>query len=120
MERHGRFYKSKPKTREPRRRITWRPTVATALRRAIEGRTSENLVFAAPRGGRLDQGNWYESRWQRAIKEGQEKGLTKTRRFHDLRHSNAAWFVVGVRAAVGVCGLRTHTPSGSTRPSRAG
>lgn len=90
MTQHGRFYLGKPKTRVSRRRITLAPTVVTALRRAIEGRTSEDLVFGAPRGGRLDQGNWYESRWQRAIKAAQGNGLTKTPRFHDLRHSNAA------------------------------
>jgi len=93
MTQHGRFYLGKPKTRVSRRRITLAPTVVTALRRAIEGRTSEDLVFGAPRGGRLDQGNWYESRWQRAIKAAQGNGLTKTPRFHDLRHSNAAWLI---------------------------
>ena len=39
------------------------------------------------------QGNWYESRWQRAIKAAQDKGLTKTPRYHDLRHTNAAWLI---------------------------
>ena len=93
MEQHGRYYLGKPKTRESRRRITLAPTVVAALQRATKGRTSEDLVFGAPRGGRLDQGNWYESRWQRAIKAAREKGLTKTPRFHDLRHSNAAWLI---------------------------
>ena len=93
LEQHGQFYLGKPKTRESRRRITLAPTVVASLQRAIRGRTSEDLVFGAPRGGRLDQGNWYESRWQRAIKAAQEKGLTKTPRFHDLRHSNAAWLI---------------------------
>ncbi len=93
MEQHGRFYLGKPKTRESRRRITLAPMVVAALRRAVEGRSSEDLVFGAPRGGRLDQGNWYESRWQRAIKAAQEKGLTKTPRYHDLRHTNAAWLI---------------------------
>lgn len=93
MEQHGRYYLGKPKTRESRRRITLAPAVVAALQRAIAGRHSEDLVFGAPRGGRLDQGNWYESRWQRAIKEAQAKGLTKTPRFHDLRHSNAAWLI---------------------------
>ncbi len=93
LEQHGRFYLGKPKTRESRRRITLAPIVVSALQRASTGRTSEDLVFGAPRGGRLDQGNWYESRWQRAIKAAQVKGLTKTPRFHDLRHSNVAWLI---------------------------
>ena len=93
LEQHGRYYLGKPKTRESRRRITLAPTVVTALTRAVEGRSSDDLVFWAPRGGRLDQGNWYESRWPRAIKAAQLKKLTKTPRFHDLRHSNAAWLI---------------------------
>lgn len=93
LEQHGRFYLGKPKTRESRRRITLAPRVVEALRRAIEQRDPEDLVFGAPRGGRLDQGNWYESRWQAAIKTARKKGLSKTPRFHDLRHTHAAWLI---------------------------
>src|SRR4051795_7209754 len=78
LEQHGRFYLGKPKTRESRRRITLSSLVADALRRSIAGRGAEDLVFGAANGGRLHQGNWYESRWQRAIKKAQSKGLTKT------------------------------------------
>lgn len=93
LEQHGRFYLGKPKTKESRRRITLAPPVVDALKRADAGRGPDDLVFGAPRGGRLDQGNWYESRWQRAIKAAQEKGLAKTPRFHDLRHTHAAWLI---------------------------
>lgn len=95
LEQHGRFYLGKPKTKESRRRITLAPMVVTALRRAIDGRAPDDLIFGATRGGRLIQGNWYESRWQRAIKAAQEKGLEKTPRFHDLRHTHAAWLISG-------------------------
>jgi integrase len=90
---HGRFYLGKPKTKESRRRITLAPLVVSALRRAVADRGPEDLVFGAPRGGRLDQGNWYESRWQRAIKSAQGEGFAKTPRFHDLRHTHAAWLI---------------------------
>jgi integrase len=93
LEQHGRFYLGKPKTRESRRRITLAPLVAAALHRAIGSRGADDLVFGAPRGGRLDQGNWYESRWQRAIKDARERGFSKTPRFHDLRHTHAAWLI---------------------------
>jgi integrase len=93
LAQHGHFYLGTPKTRESRRKITLAPRVVEALRREVEGRGPEDLVFGAPRGGRLDQGNWYESRWQRAIVAAQKKGLTKTPRFHDLRHTNAAWLI---------------------------
>jgi integrase len=93
LEQHGRFYLGKPKTRESRRRMTLAPLVVEALRRAVDGRSSDDLVFGAPRGGRLDQGNWYESRWQRAIASAHAKSFAKTPRFHDLRHTHAAWLI---------------------------
>jgi integrase len=93
LKQHGRFYLGKPKTRESRRRITLAPLVVGALRRAVAGRGPDDLIFGAPRGGRLDQGNWYENRWQRAIREARKNGLAKTPRFHDLRHSHAAWLI---------------------------
>jgi integrase len=93
LAQHGKFYLGPPKTKESRRRISLSTAVVEALRRAADGRSSEDLVFGATRGGRLDQGNWYESRWQRAIKAAKEDGLTKTPRFHDLRHTHAAWLI---------------------------
>ena len=93
LEQHGRFYLGKPKSRESRRRITLAPRVVEALRRATESRGADDLVFGAPRGGRLDRGNWYERRWQAAIEKAREKGLTKSPRFHDLRHTHAAWLI---------------------------
>jgi integrase len=89
----GAYYLGRPKTKESRRRITLSGAVTDALRRAMAGRGPEDLVFGAPRGGRLDQGNWYESRWQRAVAAARAKGLTKAPRFHDLRHTHAAWLI---------------------------
>jgi len=89
----GRFYLGTPKTKESRRRITLAPTVVAALRRAVEGKSADELVFVAARSGRLDQANWYENRWQRAVRQAQDRGLTKTPRFHSLRHTHAAWLI---------------------------
>ena len=94
LEQHGRYYLGAPKTRESRRRITVAPRVVASLRRAAAGKGAEELLFGATSGGRLEHGNWYQSRWQRAIKKAQqERGLTKTPRFHDLRHTHAAWLI---------------------------
>jgi integrase len=94
LQQHGRYYLGAPKTRESRRRITVAPRVVAALRRAAVNKGPEELVFGAASGGRLEHGNWYQSRWQRAIKKAREEhGLTKTPRFHDLRHTHAAWLI---------------------------
>lgn len=89
----GRFYLGKPKTKESRRRITLASAIVDALRRVSLGRDPDDLIFVAPRGTRLDQGNWYESRWQRAVAAAREHGLGKSPRFHDLRHTHAAWLI---------------------------
>jgi integrase len=89
---HGVAYIGKPKTRESRRRITLAPRVVVALRRVVAGRGPDDLVFSARGGGRRVHGNWYGG-WQRAIKAAQAKGLAKTPRFHDLRHTHAAWLI---------------------------
>jgi integrase len=94
LEQHGRYYLGAPKTKGSRRRITIAPLVVDALRRAVAGKAADDLIFGASCGGRVEQGNWYQSRWQRAIKKAQqEHGLTKTPRFHDLRHTHAAWLI---------------------------
>jgi integrase len=94
LEQHGRYYLGPPKTRESRRRITLAPRVVAALQHAGQGKGPEDLIFGASNGGRVEQGNWYQSRWQRAIKTAQqEHGLSKTPRFHDLRHTHAAWLI---------------------------
>ena len=89
----GRFYLGTPKTRESRRRVTLSPQLVEVLERAAAGRGPEDLVFGAVRGGRLDQGNWYESRWQPAVALARTRGMTVSPRFHDLRHTHAAWLI---------------------------
>ncbi len=89
----GRQYLGKPKTRESRRQITLAPAVVAGLRRAIQGKTSDDLVFGAPRGGRLDQRNWYVDRWLRAVRAARAAGREKRPRLHDVRHTHAAWLI---------------------------
>lgn len=93
LDGEGRFYLGAPKTRESRRHVTLAGPVVDALRDLTAHRTTEALVFGAPEGGRLDQGNWYGSRWQPAVKAAQARGLTCSPRFHDLRHTHAAWLI---------------------------
>lgn len=89
----GDFFLGKPKSKKARRRITLAPAAVTILRRITEGKKGTDFVFTAPRGGSLDQGHFYEYRWQRAIAAAVERGLSKTPRFHDLRHTHAAWLI---------------------------
>lgn len=90
----GRFYLGKTKGKQARR-ITLCPEVVEVFRRAIKGRegNKDDPIFTATRGGRLDQGHFYENRWQPAVERAQRQGLSVDPRFHDLRHTHAAWLI---------------------------
>lgn len=93
VDAYGRTYLGTPKTKLSRRRITLSATVVTALRRSIGGKSPEDLVFTAPEGGALNRHNFYNRRWRPALRTAHEQGLTKSLRFHDLRHTHAAWLI---------------------------
>jgi integrase len=86
-------YLGKPKSKKSRRRVTLAPSVVAVLRRRVAGKAPTDLVFNAPRGGRLNHATWYEDRWQRAVQIARSRGLAVRPRFHDLRHTHAAWLI---------------------------
>ncbi len=89
----GAFYLGKPKSKKSRRRITLSPSVVTIMSRAIVGKDVKDFVFTAPQGAPLDQATFYEDRWKKAVRLAQQRGLTVEPRFHDLRHTHAAWLI---------------------------
>jgi integrase len=89
----GAYYLGQPKTKKSRRRITLSPTVVAVLRRATAGKDFHDLVFTAPQGAPLNQATFYEDRWKKAVRLAQPQGLRASPRFHDLRHTHAAWLI---------------------------
>jgi integrase len=87
------YYLGRPKSRKSRRRITLAPTIVAILRRHSVDKSPTDLVFTAPRGGRLNHATWYEDRWQKAVRIARTRGLAVSPRFHDLRHTHAAWLI---------------------------
>jgi integrase len=87
------YYLGTPTSKRSRRRITLAPTIVAILRRRIADKAPTDLVFTAPRGGRLSHATWYEDRWQKAVQIARDRGLTVSPRFHNLRHTHAAWLI---------------------------
>jgi integrase len=82
-----------PKTARSRRTISLAPSLAEMLRPHLEGRPAGEYVFTNIDGGPRWQTNFYRDRWQPAVALARRRGLTKSPRFHDLRHTHVAWLV---------------------------
>lgn len=82
-----------PKTERSRRVISLAPSLVRLLEPHLAGRAREDYVFINGDGGPLRSPSFHEDRWKRALNLAQTRGLTKTPRFHDLRHSHVAWLV---------------------------
>jgi integrase len=89
----GAYYLGGPKTKAGRRTVRIGSHLAARLKEFVVGKGPRDLIFTATRGGMVDQPHFYEYRWKRAVELAQKNGLTKTPRFHDLRHTYAAWLI---------------------------
>ena len=89
----GRYIIGPPKTAKSRRTISLAPRLVEMLAPHLAGRPRDEYVFRNGDDGPLRQASFYESRWRRANELAQQRGLDKTPRFHDLRHTHVAWLI---------------------------
>ncbi len=89
---YGPRYLGKPKSRASRRRVSAAPVVAEVLRRAAAGKARDELLFTGVTGGPIEE-HFTDRRWATAINAAGALGLRKRPRFHDLRHTHAAWLI---------------------------
>lgn len=82
-----------PKTKKSRRTIALSPDVAAILRRLSSGKGPEGFIFLTAWGNAWRHDNYYQRRWMVAVKNAQAKGLPKSPRLHDLRHTHVAWLI---------------------------
>ncbi|MDH6134629.1 integrase [Kitasatospora sp. MAA4] len=89
----GGRYMGPPKTRKSRRTLVLTPRLHDILRQRVKGKGKEDLLFTAPMGGAWQPATFRRDYWLPAIEAARENGLTKTPRFHDIRHTHAAWLI---------------------------
>lgn len=80
----GRMDVAAPKSRASQRSVAIPTVLSTVLERRVVGKPADALVFPAPDGGYLRNGNWRaRSGWSTATKELGLEGITP----HDLRRT---------------------------------
>lgn len=85
-----RFYLGSLKTDESDRDVSITRTLADELAAAPR---PHDLVFPNTHGGQLTNTTFHQHGWQAAVTAAKSKGLRKTPRPHDLRHSHASWLL---------------------------
>ncbi|MFJ6440218.1 tyrosine-type recombinase/integrase [Streptomyces sp. NPDC091649] len=115
----GAFYLGPPKTKKARRLIALSPVQVTMAREQVSGRTPTDFVFRAAMGGEWRHANFYNRKWKPAVAAAVKKGLPKTPRIHDLRHTHVAW-LIGANVPLPAIQLRLGHESIQTTVDRYG
>ncbi|MFE2936699.1 tyrosine-type recombinase/integrase [Streptomyces sp. NPDC059278] len=115
----GAFYLGPPKTKKARRLIALSPVQVDMARRLVASRRPEDFVFRAKMGGEWRHANFYNRKWQPAVKAAVAKGLPKAPRIHDLRHTHVAW-LIGANVPLPAIQLRVGHESIQTTVDRYG
>ncbi|GAA1977109.1 tyrosine-type recombinase/integrase [Kitasatospora viridis] len=82
-----------PKTKRSRRTLALAPGTAEIVRRRIVAKGPEDFVFTTAWGNPWRHSNFYSRRWLPAVKAAKAKGLPKSPRLHDLRHTHVSWLI---------------------------
>lgn len=80
------------KSRSSRRTVDIHPKTYAAIEPYL-ARPRDALVFAARNGQRLRAPNYWRDVWTPAVARARAKGLDKSPRIHDLRHTHVSWLI---------------------------
>lgn len=88
----GGYYLGAPKA-ESVRDVSIPSDLAEEILETIDGRSGDDLVFPNQAGTQLRSSTFHQHGWQAAVRLARTKGLRKTPRPHDLRHTHASWML---------------------------
>lgn len=103
-----------PKTRHGRREIPLSETVQAALRRSVEGKGPDDLVFTSVRGRPARYASFWVGTWGPAQRQALELGFHSAPQVHDLRHTAASWWLSANVPILTVSRLLGHSKASFT------
>lgn len=87
------FYIGATKTGAGKRTIGLNPALVDLLIPLVASRSGDELLFATPKGEQIIHRLYWHFYWVPAVKAARVRGLKKSPRIHDLRHTHASWLI---------------------------
>ncbi|MCQ6271004.1 site-specific integrase [Pseudarthrobacter sp. R1] len=87
------YYIGPTKTGAGKRTIGLNPALVNLLIPLVASRSGSDLLFTTTDGRRIAHKPFWQHQWVPAVRAAHSRGLTKTPRIHDLRHTHASWLI---------------------------
>ncbi|MFE5835810.1 tyrosine-type recombinase/integrase [Arthrobacter sp. NPDC056493] len=87
------YYIGATKTGAGKRTVSLNPHLVDILVPLVASRPGTDLLFTTPKGERIIHKLYWHHYWVPAVDAAQARGLTKSPRIHDLRHTHASWLI---------------------------